>query len=79
MQYYNTAALEDYTTTDIEGMFNMNATQPSSVNVTIVDNGILESNEIFQVEISLQNSEDSNCVILQPNVIDVTIVDDDSG
>ena len=57
----------------------MNATQPSSVNVTIVDNGILESNETFQVEISLQNSEDSNCVILQPNVIDVTIVDDDSG
>ena len=57
----------------------MNATQPSLVNVTIVDNGILESNEIFQVEISLQNSEDSNCVILQPNVIDVTIVDDDSG
>ena len=60
-------------------MFNVNATQPSSVNVTIVDNGILESNETFQVEISLQNSEDSNCVILQPNVIDVTIVDDDSG
>lgn len=57
----------------------MNATQPSSVNVTIVDNGILESNETFQVEISLQNSEDSNCVILLPNVIDVTIVDDDSG
>lgn len=57
----------------------MNATQPSVVNVTIVDNGILESNETFQVEISLQNSEDSNCVILQPNVIDVTIVDDDSG
>ena len=79
MQYYNTAALEDYTTTDIEGTFNVNATQPSSVNVTIVDNGILESNETFQVEISLQNSEDSNCVILLPNVIDVTIVDDDSG
>ena len=57
----------------------MNATQPSVVNVTIVDNGILESNETFQVEISLQNSEDSNCVILLPNVIDVTIVDDDSG
>ena len=56
----------------------MNATQPASVIIpTIVDDNLLELDEIFQVEIGLQNSEDRNCIILQPNVVDITIMDDD--
>ena len=56
----------------------MNTTQPASVIIPIVDDDVLELDETFQAEISLQNSEDRNCVILQPNVVDITILDNDS-
>ena len=56
----------------------MNTTQPASVSIMIVDDDVLELDESFQVEISLWNSEDRNCLILQPNVIGITIVDNDS-
>ena len=42
-----------------------------------VDDNTLNLNKILQVEISLQNREDRNCVLLQPNVADITITDDD--
>ena len=71
-------ALKDYHTTNLEGTIYVNATQPASVIIPIVDDKVLELDETFQVEISLQNSEDRNCVILQPNVVDITILDDDS-
>ena len=43
-----------------------------------VDDNILNLNKILQVEISLQNREDRNCVLLQPSVANITITDDDS-
>jgi hypothetical protein len=46
--------------------------------IPIVYDTVLESNEIFQVEIDLLNNEDRTCVALQPNIVDVVIVDDDS-
>ena len=43
-----------------------------------VDDNTLNLNKILQVEISLQNREDRNCVLLQPSVANITIMDDDS-
>ena len=42
-----------------------------------VDDNTLNLNKILQVEISLQNREDRNCVLLQPSVANITITDDD--
>ena len=42
-----------------------------------VDDNTLNLNKILQVEISLQNREDRNCVLLQPSVANITIMDDD--
>ena len=44
----------------------------------MVDDNTLNLNKILQVEISLQNREDRNCVLLQPSVANITIMDDDS-
>ena len=46
--------------------------------LSAVDDNTLNLNKILQVEISLQNHDDRNCVLLQPNVADITIMDDDS-
>lgn len=57
----------------------MSDSQPALVMIPIiVDDDILESNEMFQVEIGILNTEDSKCVALQPNVVGITIMDDDS-
>ena len=56
----------------------MNTTEPASVIIPIVNDSITELDEIFQVEISLHDSEDTNCILLQPSVVNVTIMDDDS-
>ena len=47
------------------------------IQLITVDDNILNLNKILQIEISLQNSEDRNCVLLQPNVANITIMDDD--
>ena len=69
---------EDYTATDLEGMVNVNTSQQTSVTILIVDNNMLEPNESVQIEISLLKSEITNCVILQPSMADITILDNDS-
>ena len=56
----------------------MNESQPASVMIPIIDDNVLELNETFQVEIGILNDEDRTCVTLQPNVVNVIIVDDDS-
>ena len=56
----------------------MSESQPASVMIPIMDDNVLELNETFQVEIGILNDEDRTCVILQPNVVNVVIVDDDS-
>ena len=57
----------------------MNESQPaSSVMILIVHDNVLELNEIFRVEIGILDNEDRTCVTLQPNVVEVIIVDDDS-
>ena len=45
--------------------------------LSAVDDNTLNLNKILHVEISLQNREDRNCVLLQPNVANITITDDD--
>ena len=71
------AVLEDYTAADLEGVIYVNTSQPASVTVKIMDDSVLEPDETFQIKISLLGS-DRNCVILQPSVIDITIIDNDS-
>ena len=56
----------------------MSTSQPASVTVLIVDNDVFELDEVFQIEIFLPESEDRNCVILQPSVVEITILDNDS-
>ena len=56
----------------------MSDLQPASLTIPIVHDSILELNETFQVEIDILNIEDRTCVALQPSVVDVMIVDDDS-
>ena len=71
-------ASEDHSATDIEGTLHVNESRSILVlPINVVDDNTLNLNKILQVEISLQNSEDRNCVILQPNVVDITVMDDD--
>ena len=56
----------------------MNTSQSAALRIQIVDDDLLELNETFQVEIGFLDVKDSNCVILQPNVSNVTILDNDS-
>ena len=56
----------------------MSQSHPASVMIPIIDNNVLELNEAFQVEIGILNNEDRIRVALQPNVVDVIIVDEDS-
>ena len=56
----------------------MSESQPASVMIPIIDDNVLELNETFRVEIGILNDEDRTCVTLQPNVVDIIIVDDDS-
>lgn len=55
-----------------------NTSQQASVTVPIEGDALLELNETFRAEISLVRMEDSNCVLLQPGIVNVTILDDDS-
>ena len=70
------SAPEDY----IHMSANLTLTNTSQTQVTIpiVGDALLERNETFRAEISLVRTEDSNCVILQPDTVDITILDDDS-
>ena len=72
------SASEDYIATDLERIIYVSESQPASVMIPIIDDDILELNETFQVEIGILNDEDRTCVTLQPNVVNVIIVDDDS-
>ena len=77
MVYLNViAASEDNTDT---GTVYVNYTSQSILVIPLimVDDNILNLNKILQVEISLQNREDRNCVLLQPKVVNITITDDD--
>ena len=70
---------EDYSATELGGIIHVSDSQPALVMIPIiVDDDILESNETFQMEIGILNTEDRKCVALQPNVVDITIMDDDS-
>ena len=55
-----------------------NTSQPALVTVPIMEDGILELNETFRAEISLVEDDESNCVLLQPVIVEVTILDNDS-
>lgn len=75
---YTISASEDYNATYLERIIFVSESQPASVMIPIVDDNVLELNETFQVEIGILNDEDRACVALQPNVVNVIIVDDDS-
>ena len=72
------SASEDYIAIDLERIIIVSESQPASVMIPIVPDGVLELNETFQIEIGILNNEDRTCVTLQPNVVNVIIVDDDS-
>ena len=46
--------------------------------IPVVDDGLLEANETFTAAINLTTMEDSNCVVLVPNTVKITILDNDS-
>ena len=48
--------------------------QNATVTLKILDDNLLEVDEMFRVEIS---SNSSNCVVLQPNFVDIVIKDND--
>ena len=47
------------------------------VKISILEDTLFEDSEVFKVEISLVVMKDGGCVILQPNVVDVNIMDND--
>lgn len=49
-----------------------------TVEVTIEDDGLLEIDEAFIARLELENAEDVDRVMLQPNVTNIIILDDDS-
>ena len=49
-----------------------------TVEVTIEDDGLLEIDEAFIARLELENAEDVDRVMLQPNVTNIIIMDDDS-
>ena len=44
----------------------------------LMDDDLLEANETFIATINLTRMEDRNCVVLVPDTVEITIVDDDS-
>ena len=48
------------------------------VNVSIVNDDLLEIDEVFTASLALVNAADAARVILQPNSAEVTILDEDS-
>lgn len=46
--------------------------------VPIMEDALLEANETFKAEINLVRMEDSNCILLEPSIADITILDNDS-
>ena len=45
--------------------------------IPILDDDLLEINEIFRVEIMAIGNDSMNCTLVQPNVVDVSIIDND--
>lgn len=54
-----------------------NTSQQALVTVSIVDDAFSEDSEILKVEIRLIGVKDGGCVLLQPNVVDINILDND--
>ena len=48
-----------------------------SVTISILEDTFFEYSEVFEVEISLAGMKDGGCVVLQPNVIEINILDND--
>ena len=46
--------------------------------VPLVDDELLEANETFTAAISLTQTEDRSCVVLRPNTVEITLLDNDS-
>ena len=70
-------APEDYGFVSTVFIFN-NISQQASVMVPIMEDALLEANETFKAEINLVRMEDSNCILLEPSIADITILDNDS-
>ena len=49
-----------------------------TVNVSIVNDSLLEIDEVFTASLTLENTADAARVNLQPDSAEVTILDDDS-
>ena len=75
--YFVVSVTEDYSAFVPADLIYVSTTRQASVTVPIIDDALLELNETFQAEIEFIRNEDSNCVVLQPSIADITIVDDD--
>ena len=70
------AAPLDYTTISQVLTFSSSVSL-QTVNVSIVDDNLLEIDEIFTASLALENAADAARVILHPNSTEVTILDED--
>ena len=43
--------------------------------IPILDDDLLEINESFRVEIMAIGNDSINCILLQPNIVDVSVID----
>ena len=64
----------DFTAKTLTDLTFNDTSQNATVTITILDDDILEVDEMFRVEIT---SNSSNCLLLQPNFVDITIKDND--
>ena len=53
------------------------SSQVQTLQISIVNDSILEMNEVFQASLTLVNAADADRVMLQPSSASVTIVDED--
>ena len=47
------------------------------VSVLILEDSLFEIDEKFRAEINLLEEEDAQCIILRPNAVEITILDND--
>ena len=59
-------------------MFN-NTSQNATLTITILEDNLLEVNETFKVDIGVIGKDSSNCLLVQPCSVDISILDNDGN
>ena len=81
--FYNHALLTSLVVTDdlnisSNGIFFDLTNESYTVVIPVVDDGLLETDEVFRAALNLTMMEDSNCVVLAPNTVEIIILDNES-